>query len=162
MKRRKMNVFSISFIDCITCGLGAIILLFVIVNARSAVHRNEVTKDLRGEVERWEKEVRMVINRGKKGEWCIATDIKKEDSKKILNRYSERFKIEKMFQDQKKSGFEIEETKIRKYDRYKRMLFCVYVSQGILMFIGEYIDGRNEEIKKNYQLHIEMISAFSG
>ncbi|MBW2553345.1 MAG: hypothetical protein JRE20_04340, partial [Deltaproteobacteria bacterium] len=57
MKRRKMNVFSISFIDCITCGLGAIILLFVIVNARSAVHRNEVTKDLRGEVERWEKEV---------------------------------------------------------------------------------------------------------
>ena len=57
MKRRKMNVFSLSFIDCITCGLGAIILLFVIVNARSAVHRNEVTKDLRGEVERWEKEV---------------------------------------------------------------------------------------------------------
>lgn len=57
MKRRKMNVFSLSFIDCITCGLGAVILLFVIVNARSAVYRNEVTKDLRGEVERWGKEV---------------------------------------------------------------------------------------------------------
>ena len=52
-----MNVFSLSFIDCITCGLGAVILLFVIVNARSAVYRNEVTKDLRGEVERWGKEV---------------------------------------------------------------------------------------------------------
>ncbi len=57
MKRRKINVFSLSFIDCITCGLGAIILLFIIVNARSTVHRNEVTKDLRGEVERLEKEV---------------------------------------------------------------------------------------------------------
>ena len=27
MKRRKLTVFSISFIDCICCGLGAIILL---------------------------------------------------------------------------------------------------------------------------------------
>jgi hypothetical protein len=57
MKRRKISVFSLSFIDCITCGLGAIILLFVIVNARSSVQRNEVTKDLRGEVERLEREV---------------------------------------------------------------------------------------------------------
>jgi len=31
--------------------------LFIIVNARSAVHRNEVTRDLRGEVERLENEV---------------------------------------------------------------------------------------------------------
>jgi len=57
MKHRKISVFSLSFIDCITCGLGAIILLFVIVNARSSVQRNEITKDLRGEVERLEREV---------------------------------------------------------------------------------------------------------
>jgi len=57
MKRKSINVFSLSFIDCITCGLGAIILLFVIVNARSATQRNEVTKKLRGEVELLEKEV---------------------------------------------------------------------------------------------------------
>jgi hypothetical protein len=57
MKRRNINIFSLSFIDAITCGLGAIILLFVIVNASSAIHRNEVTKDLSGEVDRLEKEV---------------------------------------------------------------------------------------------------------
>jgi len=57
MKRRKINVFSLSFLDCISCGLGAIILLFVIVNAKSAVRRDEVTLDLRGEVARLEKEV---------------------------------------------------------------------------------------------------------
>jgi hypothetical protein len=56
MKRRRINIFSLSFIDCITCGLGAIVLLFVIVNARSAVQRNDVTKDLRSEVDRLEKE----------------------------------------------------------------------------------------------------------
>ena len=57
MKRRTVNVFSLSFIDCICCGLGAIILLFVIVNAKSAAQRNQVTVDLRSEVDRLERKV---------------------------------------------------------------------------------------------------------
>ena len=57
MKRRSINVFSLSFIDCICCGLGAIILLFVIVNAKGAVRRDTVTSDLRAEVSKIEKEV---------------------------------------------------------------------------------------------------------
>jgi hypothetical protein len=57
MKRRQVNVFSLSFLDCICCGLGAIILLFVIVNAKSAARRDEVTSDLRGEAVRLEREV---------------------------------------------------------------------------------------------------------
>ena len=57
MKNRRISVFSLSFLDCICCGLGAIILLFVIVNAKSAAHRDEVTSDLRGEVSQMEREV---------------------------------------------------------------------------------------------------------
>ena len=57
MKRRSLNIFSLSFIDCICCGLGAIILLFVIVNARSAVRRDQVTQDLTSEVNQLEREV---------------------------------------------------------------------------------------------------------
>ena len=57
MKKRDVTVFSISFIDCITCGLGAMLLLFVIVNARSVASRSEITSDIRGEVDRIEKEV---------------------------------------------------------------------------------------------------------
>lgn len=57
MKKRDVTVFSISFIDCITCGLGAMLLFFVIVNARNVASRSEVTSDLRGEVDRMEKEV---------------------------------------------------------------------------------------------------------
>ena len=48
MKRKNLNVFSLSFLDIITCGLGAIILLFVLVNAKSAAQRDKVTSDLRG------------------------------------------------------------------------------------------------------------------
>ena len=54
MKRKKLNVFSLSFLDIITCGLGAIILLFVLINAKSAAHQDTVTSDFRAEVSRLE------------------------------------------------------------------------------------------------------------
>ena len=57
MKRRKINTFSLSFLDCICCGLGAVILLFVLVNAKSAAQRDAVTTDLRAEVDRMEQEL---------------------------------------------------------------------------------------------------------
>ena len=57
MKRRKLNVFSLSFLDIITCGLGAIILLFVLINAKSAARRDTVTSELHGEVDRIAAEV---------------------------------------------------------------------------------------------------------
>ena len=62
MKRKKLNVFSLSFLDIITCGLGAIILLFVLINAKSAARQDTITSDFRAEVSRLE---RLVLN-GKK------------------------------------------------------------------------------------------------
>jgi hypothetical protein len=55
MKRKGLNVFSLSFLDIITCGLGAIILLFVLINAKSAAHQDTVTSDFRAEVSRLER-----------------------------------------------------------------------------------------------------------
>lgn len=57
MKRKPLNVFSLSFLDCITCGLGAVILLFVIINAKSAAHKDKITSDLRAETVLMEMEV---------------------------------------------------------------------------------------------------------
>ncbi len=57
MKRKRLNVFSLSFLDIITCGLGAIILLFVLVNAKGAARRETVTSDLRAEANRIENQV---------------------------------------------------------------------------------------------------------
>jgi hypothetical protein len=57
LKRKKLNVFSLSFLDIITCGLGAIILLFVLINAKSAARRDTVTSELRGEADRIAAEV---------------------------------------------------------------------------------------------------------
>ena len=33
MARKPMNVFSLSFLDAMTCGFGAVILFFMIINA---------------------------------------------------------------------------------------------------------------------------------
>ena len=54
MKGRTVTTFSLSFLDCICCGLGAVILLFVLVNAKSAAQRDAVTTDLRSETDRLE------------------------------------------------------------------------------------------------------------
>lgn len=57
MARREFTVFSLSFLDCICCGFGAVILLFVLMNARANQSREELTRDLRGEVNKIEVEV---------------------------------------------------------------------------------------------------------
>lgn len=62
MKRRKFNIFSLSFLDCICCGFGAVVLLFVLMNARASASREEIHKDLRGEVLKWER----LVEKGKR------------------------------------------------------------------------------------------------
>ena len=57
MRRKRLNVFSLSFLDCICCGLGAVILLFVVVNAKSAARKETVTTNLRAEVNRLEMDL---------------------------------------------------------------------------------------------------------
>ncbi len=57
MPRRNIEAFNVSFLDCITCGFGAVILLFVITANKEDSHRQEQTADLRGEVDRVERQV---------------------------------------------------------------------------------------------------------
>jgi len=57
-KRRTTNLFSLSFLDAMTCGLGAVILLYLIVNGSVETKKQEVTGRLRAEVDRMEERVR--------------------------------------------------------------------------------------------------------
>ncbi len=107
----------------------------------------------------WEKAVRVVVKRKNKSLWWVATDLNKLPPEKIAAIYSERFQIEKCFQDQKSAGFDIESSKIRKYDRFKRLLFCVSLSQLFLVFLGDCIHNEKHSIKKNFPLHIDLILA---
>jgi hypothetical protein len=57
MARRRVNVFTLSFLDAMTCGFGAVVLLYMVINAAVGVRSGRVTADLRGEVDRLEEEV---------------------------------------------------------------------------------------------------------
>ncbi len=57
MRARSVTPIGLSFLDAMTCGLGAVILLFMIINAAVRDHTVEVTRDLRAEVDRLEREV---------------------------------------------------------------------------------------------------------
>lgn len=56
-RRRELNVFGLSFLDAMTCGLGAVVLLYMVINANVGVRANDLSKDLSAEVNRLEEEV---------------------------------------------------------------------------------------------------------
>ena len=56
-RNRDNDTFSLSFLDAITCGFGAVILLYMVINANVALRAERVTVDLRAEVDRLQEEV---------------------------------------------------------------------------------------------------------
>ncbi|MGY8796422.1 MAG: VWA domain-containing protein, partial [Woeseiales bacterium] len=44
-RRRQMEVFSMSFLDCMSCGFGAVILFFMIINSQ-VVHESDNPPEL--------------------------------------------------------------------------------------------------------------------
>ena len=57
MARRKTEVFSLSFLDVIACGFGAVVLFYTILSAQAGVQREKRNDDLQAEVDRLEEEV---------------------------------------------------------------------------------------------------------
>ena len=56
-KRRQFEVFSMSFLDCMSCGFGAVILFFMIINAQVKEVTEEDPTDRMAEVNRLEVEI---------------------------------------------------------------------------------------------------------
>ena len=56
-KRRSGDIFSMSFLDCMSCGFGAVILFFMIINSNSDVTNNDQTRAMQAETDKLEIEV---------------------------------------------------------------------------------------------------------
>ena len=95
----------------------------------------------------------------KKG-WYLFTSLQNVPLTEVVTGYSGRFKIEKVFQDQKTGGFNLEKSKFRKYIRVKRLLFCIYNAQALMTLLGEYIYNNVDELKKKPLYSSSPISAF--
>lgn len=54
-RKHKIEVFSLSFLDCISCGFGAVVLLFVIINSQVQLRAGKAGVELQGETSRIEE-----------------------------------------------------------------------------------------------------------
>jgi len=56
-RRRGFQQFSMSFLDCMSCGLGAVILLFMVINHSTEVRATDTNRDVADNVSTLESEV---------------------------------------------------------------------------------------------------------
>ena len=109
-------------------------------------------------VNAWDQNIIIETCTSNNSTWFLVKSSAELNGKEI---YEKRFKIEKLFQDSKSSGFNIEANKIKKYDRFKRLLYCCHLSHLFLTLLGNYIDNKkNNILKKNFYQNFENISAF--
>lgn len=104
------------------------------------------------------KEYHFEIKTKNKSTWFLMMPI---NSLNESSKYQKRFAIEKCFQDQKSSGFDIESSKIKKYSRFKKLYFTTCLAQLFLVVIGEYVTNQNHPLKKNFPILVNVISVFS-
>lgn len=121
------------------------------------INRSTTLTDVR--ISSWQKNYTLIIKKIEVSTWYLCTNINDISRKKIIAEYARRFKIEKCFFEQKSNGFDIESTKIRKYDRIGRMLFCVCVSHAIMLIVGNIIKHNHHVIKKNFPQNTNLILA---
>jgi hypothetical protein len=57
MARRDTTTFSMSFLDVISCGFGAVVLFYTIISAQAGLHRIKENTDLNADARRLEQEV---------------------------------------------------------------------------------------------------------
>jgi len=79
MARRKVEVFSLSFLDVICCGFGAVILFYTIISAQSGIERTRKAEDLSAQVAKLEEEVIV----GAKNLVVLRNTLKKTESETI-------------------------------------------------------------------------------
>ncbi|HLS80307.1 MAG TPA: VWA domain-containing protein [Steroidobacter sp.] len=57
MARRKTEVFSMSFLDCITCAFGSVVLVYTLINAQGGLRLATESRELSAQVEKMEEQV---------------------------------------------------------------------------------------------------------
>lgn len=57
MARRKTEVFSMSFLDCITCAFGSVVLVYTLINAQGGLRHKTETQAVQAEVSKLEEQV---------------------------------------------------------------------------------------------------------
>lgn len=113
-------------------------------------------------IKSWNRDFIIIRHSKEDKTWYLLSDMNIQKSKEAAKIYADRFKIEKLFQNLKSSGFDIEKSKIKKYDRFKRILFLSCFAHSITVLIGKFINEKLPLIKKNSPVCLNLLIASSN
>ena len=111
-------------------------------------------------VTKWKLNTRLITNRKDNKIWRLFTSLNKNNNL-VIEQYVKRFNIEKMFQDQKSSIFQIEQTQIKKYSKFKKLYYIVNLVQAMMMLMGYFLEEKLPELKKKYPVQSEILFPLS-
>ena len=60
-RRREFEIFTMSFLDAICCGFGAMILLFIVTRVSEPARLEESKTDLHGVIAQYEQELNEIL-----------------------------------------------------------------------------------------------------
>jgi len=101
-------------------------------NVKELPHKNMYISNAL--VTKWNREIALCKRVTENQSWVLATNQLVEPASKTSQLYEGRFSIEKMFKNKKSGGFDLERLQIKKYDRFKRLLFIACIAYSIMMF----------------------------
>jgi hypothetical protein len=108
-------------------------------------------------IKSWKKNC-IIIRHSKDGKvWYLATNMNYNNALEAAEFYGKRFSIEKLFRNLKSGGFNIERSRIRKYDRFKRLLFLSCFAYSLLVLVGKYVSEKLPVIKKNSPIFTDLL-----
>lgn len=116
MARREVNVFSVSFLDCIFCGFGAVVLLFVIVNARATMQRMEKAVDLRAAVQQLQRD----LLEGRK-DFIVVRNAKETTEQEWVETRGAADRIEKTLEEKQEELAQYEDTTLSREEHVNRL-----------------------------------------
>ena len=96
-------------------------------------------------VSKWKKNFHFEVKTKNGSTWFLLMPLNASNG---ATKYEQRFSIEKCFQDQKSSGFDIENSKIRKYPNFRRLYALVCLAQIFTVICGEYIQTKKKDLLK--------------
>jgi hypothetical protein len=115
-RRRTVEVFTLSFLDCICCGFGAVILFYTIVSAQAGVQGMRSTEALQAEVNRAEEQVQA----GRRNLVVLRNQLEKTESETASDEARTR-NLESTLEDRREELSTYDNTSVAAQERIERL-----------------------------------------
>lgn len=116
MARRRIDTFSLSFLDIMSCGFGAVVLFFMIINATMSLRSDELNKQLSEQADR----LKVEVSDGEKNLVELRNTMEETERKTVEARGLAR-RIVELMEDKKVELSEMEEDTLARQEHINKL-----------------------------------------